>query len=564
MPKLLRFILFGLVLLFGLISISAQYVVIVKHKASNIKLIQSPVVNNQHTGSQWNIPLTSTGSGQFAVIICQNYTTAMQAPTDAAGDNFTKAYSLAGVKGEGTHDEYYGNISSGQTAIYINPGGSAYSDCNARIYSGIATSSQLDAVIGAATGNGTTSAPVTTPLTASQYDLAVGECMTGQSQTPGWSALGNWVDGVSGYAGSALGAYSQDILNASASQIFYYVSAASHNYGCALALYTSAVAGSFSGNYPSLFIDFNACTSGQAPTIACLNSSTYQLPGTGWTTNNSFAGFSVTNGFEPTLERNVNVGGMTLTPWTPQLGVSHNENYANSDIQYAIPPASIPSGQTKASWFCYWQFSANSTKGVYDLIGTAGGTEISGLDLCLGTPASCDTGNQEVAYIETRYNGEVGSPFINVSPNTLYWATGLLDTVTGDTEYLSIYTGCPSKCTLLGTSSNTSGGNGGTPGTITWGRNGTESNTDNYTIYFADIGFDWSTATYPVTCDLSPWEQFQLAVRTRVLGGIPALFLPMREWGWANYWFNPATPNGALNPSALNRATPQEKLRFGW
>ena len=224
--------------------------------SSNILLVQSVACTNGSSGN-YNCTLSATGTGNLITIQEGDYAanpTAPSVPTDG-GDTFVSDCTLTNA-GNGRLTFFsFPNSVSGRTTFTIRPASGASSAVVAE-WSGAATSTPFDACNSALFANSSTTIFFTAPLAGSQTDLAIGGVYNRVNGTDTYSSTDVWTTLISSpdnTDGDQL--YTQYIINGVKSQ--YTMNGTINNARTqfsAVALYKSAVAGSFSGQQPTTFL----------------------------------------------------------------------------------------------------------------------------------------------------------------------------------------------------------------------------------------------------------------------------------------------------------------------
>lgn len=454
--------------------------------SSNILLVQSVACTSGTTNAAYACTLSSTGSGHLIVILQNDADNpgAPSAPTDG-GDTFTQAYTAGQANGEGRTSIYYlCNSTSGKTSITINQA-SGHSAANVREYSGTATTSCLDAVISTTASNGSSTNMVSKTITATQNDLAIGGCSTGQSATASLAAVDMWGNGKD-YPQSNDGtdSYAADILNAFPSLVTANISAASHNYGCFAALFKSAVAGSSSGIQPNTYVDFAGISNGTTLSIANMSATGSHGSDILWTGSTSpLTGITAATSCATNPVTPVYVNGTKYT--TATNGMAYDLSQANKNIIFTDFNGTHAS--VAAAGFINMPNPSDATN-PYTILGfTAGGLDRAELFIQNGAwgleTAGGDSSTQTFTY------------------GTQYWWT--MQYNAGGTHKLRLYS-CSSGCTVqgnwtqVGSEATHAATGSNNSGSFSNGRLGAEAGNPSITICQSAIRFDWTGTQYPM------------------------------------------------------------------
>jgi hypothetical protein len=458
--------------------------VVASAPSSNIVLVQNQVCTSGTTNAPYACTITSTGSGHLIVILENDADNpaAPSLPTDG-GDTFTQDFTSAQVNGEGRSTIFHlCNSISGKTSITINQT-SGHSSANIREYSGTATASCLDVVNSSLSGNSSTSIMNSNELAATQNDVAISWCSTGVTATAHMAVADVWTDGIDyPQVNDAGDSFSADILNAFPSNITGLFQGDSHNYGCGIALFKSAVAGSPSGIRPNLYVDFGGITNGTTLTPAnmTLNGS-HDVNGV-WTGSTSpLTGMTASTSCATNPVTPVYSNGTKYT--TAANGLAYDLSQANKNLGYGTGTVT----SAAAGGFITFPNPSDAVN-PYTVLGfTAGGLDRAELFV------------QNAAWgLETAGGDSSTQSF---TYGTLYWWT--MQYNAGGTHKLRLYT-CSSGCTVqanwtqagseathAATGSNNTGG-------FTFGRLGAESGNPSITICQSVSRIDWTGTQYPM------------------------------------------------------------------
>lgn len=454
---------------------------------SNILLVQS-ATNFSNAGATYAVSLGATAAGNGLIIIQEDADNpaAPTVPTGVAGSTCVQDATYAQTNNEG-RQTYFNcpNISAGTTTVTIHVTGSGHSVANVREYSGLATAALLDSIAAAKASNVTATALVSNPIIGTQTDLAVGSCATGATATANMVAGTGWGHGKDFTQTADLtDSYAVDILNAVKGQSITFITGDSHTYTCIVALYKSAVAGSSSGQYPTLYADFENSTNGTTVTAAILIAGSHGGTCT-WTVTGANAVVS-TSGQQSTTT-NESVNGVTYTsPDAGTRGIRYDPSVAGTGVEQC----SFLNGVSSVSAGVWWLAPAiQDATQPYDVFELAGGGDSAIAQLIQSG------GGTRVMLLEIPSCGGSDCGHITL-PTMGVWYKLTLKRVQNGTSSLSIYdsTGTQVGATITGTSANFASTLVG----IGDAHAGVGTSPNNY-YYFDNLLVDQVNAVFPLT-----------------------------------------------------------------
>jgi hypothetical protein len=267
-------------------------------------------------------------------------------------------------------------------------------------------------------------------ITAAQTDLGIGWCSEGSSANSHYALVGEWGN-IKDYPqlNDTTDSVAGDIINGLQSQFTFEATGDSHNYGCGVALYKSAVAGTTPpGNLQGWYCDFENSTNGTTLTTTILNAGCHG----GYQTNVTVGtGFTVSTAASQPLNSAAVVNGTSYSS-AGTRGISYD--LSTSPVQKSALTLQTPQANVSAIGF----FTISDNSQLYDIFDvTASGTDFTIAQVQTGTPGivlECVSGN---------------STALPISLNTSYAIE--FDYRAGGTHTMRLYTGSPTYSTLVGT-----------------------------------------------------------------------------------------------------------------
>jgi hypothetical protein len=352
--------------------------------------------------------------------------------------------------------------SAGATTITGHPATSTHSSANARVYTGMATSSPLAFISPAYASTVAVTNPFTNTESATQTDLAIAICSEGTNANahyvlgPGYANLTDFPQ-----PNDLTDTASEDVVNAKTSQWTGSFTADSHNYNCLQVLYKAAQSNNPpSGNQPSFYTDFENSTDGTTVTPTILNSATHGGNCT-WTVGG--AAFTVaTLGEKPTV-LNQTVNGVTYTaPDAGTRGIRYDPGLggATGICTFLISQPSATAG-------IWWESPATVPDTTTHSFLTVGGVGAADYSMCaLAAGAS---------FVVNETFGGDSAGHINIAASTWYRAT--VQYIAGGTHSCSLY---DINGTLVGTASHAATGNNNAINAVVGNNHGGAGNSGNF------------------------------------------------------------------------------------
>ena len=208
------------------------------------------VGNNNGSGTgAYDVTITSSTAGNFIVVAVGHYTNSGTAPSvaDNLASAYATAYNLASLSSPNTSTYqsvfYLENCPSGITTVTVTPGTSTSSALVIE-YSGVATSSALDAVISATKYTATSTSWTSNSIVTSITDLLIGVVWTRNDGDANFTSTGAWSNVASAHNstdGDDL--FVQEQLNAAAGTYNASGTADSSSFVSGIASFKAAAAG---------------------------------------------------------------------------------------------------------------------------------------------------------------------------------------------------------------------------------------------------------------------------------------------------------------------------------
>jgi hypothetical protein len=314
--------------------------------ASNIILLHSTTCNNTTGATTVVCTVPSTTAGSFLEITEEDADNPA-APSLPTGEATAVQDGTFPASANGRTTIFHvASSNGGVTTITGHPATSTHSSMNVREYTGVSSSAPLDAITAGSTylSNVSTASPLTDTLSASQIDLVIAVCSEGSSANSHYVAgpgFGNIADFPQ--PNDATDTAAVDLLNGTKGQYTGYFTADSHNHNCVLALYKSAVAGSApSGDFPSVYADFENSTNGTTVTAAILAAGTHggpcQINGAGaggWTLTGAALIVS-TSGEKATVNTHTTQGTTYTAPDSGTRGLRYDPGNGGATANCAL------------------------------------------------------------------------------------------------------------------------------------------------------------------------------------------------------------------------------------
>lgn len=366
------------------------------------------------------------------------------------------------------------------TTITGNPALSTHSSMNARVYTGIASSTPVN-FISPAYANNTASLTVqyTNTESGSQTDLAIAVCSEGVNNNahyvlgPGYGNLTDFPQPNDGTDTAA-----EDVVNAKTSQWTGSFTTDAHNYNCLQIMYKAANPGSApAGNQPSFYTDFEGVTNAASVTAAQLANSTHG-GNCAWTLGGA-ALQGATLGEKPTVLNQTVNGATYAAPDTGTLGIRYDPGLGGAQglCTFLIAQTNVTAG-------IWWKSPAtlpDTTTHSFITIGGAGAADFSMCALAAGQ-----------SYVVNETFGGDSTGHINISASTWYRATVQYNK--GGTHSCNLY---DISGTLLGSVSHAATGSNNAVNAVVGNNHGGAGTSNNY-AYEDNFVVDIINNTFPL------------------------------------------------------------------